>query len=87
MDGFPTALVLRVAQSVLTASLASTVSLHMVAPMAATAPPAVLPRRVYGPAHRHGLRTHSTPIRYPHSLQAAAPRSLLSAGLRLLPVG
>jgi hypothetical protein len=86
-NGFPTALVLRVAQSVLTASLASTVSLHIVAPMAATAPPAVLPRRFDGPAHRHGLRTHSTPIRYPHSLRAAAPGSLLSAGLRLLPVG
>ena len=45
-------------------------------------PPAVLPRRVDGPAHRHGLRTHSTPIRYPHSLQAAAPGRLLSVGLR-----
>jgi hypothetical protein len=65
-DGFPTALVLRVMQSVLTASLAGNASLHAVAPMAATAPPAVLPRRVDGPAHRHGLRTHSTPIRYPH---------------------
>jgi hypothetical protein len=74
-DGFPTALVPRVMQSVLTASLAGNASLHGVAPMAATAPPAVLPRRVDGPAHRHGLRTHSTPIRYPHSAggRAATP--------------
>jgi hypothetical protein len=66
-------------QSVLTASIAGSASLHAVAPMAATAPPAILPRRVDGPAHRHGLRTHSTPIRYPHRL--------LSFGLRRLPVG
>ena len=71
-DGFPTALVLHVVHSVPTASLAGNASLHAVAPMAATAPPAVLPRRVDGPAHRHGLRTHSTPIRYPHFLLAAA---------------
>ena len=70
-DGFPTELVLRVMQSVPTASVAGAASLHTVAPMAATAPPAVQPRRVDGPAHRHGLRTHSTPIHYPHSLQAA----------------
>ena len=79
-DGFPTDLVLRVMRSVLTASLAGTASMHTVAPMAATAPPAVLPRRVDGPAHRHGLRTHSTPIHYPHSLQAAMS-GLLSVGL------
>ena len=72
---------LRLVQSVPTASLAGSAYLHTVAPMAATAPPAVQPRRVDGPAHRHGLRTHSTPIRYPHSLQAAAPGRLLrSAG-------
>jgi hypothetical protein len=86
IDGFPTALVLRVMQSVLTASLVGSASLHTVAPMAATAAPAVLPRRVDGPAHRHGLRTHSTPIRYPHSLQAAT-LGLLSVGPRRLPVG
>jgi hypothetical protein len=45
--------------------------LHTVAPMAATAPPAILPGRVDGPAHRNSLRTHSTPIRYPQSLPAA----------------
>ena len=56
-------------------------ALHTVAPMAATAPPAIQPRRVVGPAHRHGLRTHSTPIRYPHSLPAAAPGRLLSVSL------
>ena len=62
-DGFPTALVLRVVRSVPTASLAGNAYLHAVAPMAAATPPAVLPRRVDGPAHRHGLRTHSTPSR------------------------
>ncbi len=86
IDGFPTALVLRVMQSVLTASLVGSASLHTVAPMAATAEPAVLPRRAHGPAHRHGLRTHSTPIRYPHPLQAAT-RGLLSVSRRRLPVG
>jgi L,D-transpeptidase catalytic domain len=86
VDGFPTVLVLRVMQSVLTATLVGSASLHTVAPMAATAPPAVLPRRVNGPAHRHGLRTHSTPIRYPHSLRVARP-GLYSVGLRRLPVG
>jgi hypothetical protein len=51
--------------------------------MAATAPPAILPGRVVGPAHRHGLRTHCTPIRYPNSpLAAAAPPTPLSARLR-----
>jgi hypothetical protein len=58
--------------SVRTASLASNAYLHTVAPMAGAAPPAILPRRVDGPAHRHGLRTHSTPIRYPHLLLVAA---------------
>ncbi len=86
IDGFPTALVLRVMQSVLTASLVGSASLHTVAPMAATAAPAVPPRRVDGPAHRHGLRTHSTPIRYPHSLQAAT-LDTVSVGRRRLPVG
>jgi hypothetical protein len=60
-------------------------SLHTAAPMAATAPPAVLPRRIDGPAHRQVLRTHSTPIRYPHSLHAATS-GLRSVGLRRLPV-
>jgi hypothetical protein len=69
---FPAALVLHVEHPVRTASLATKASLHAVAPMPAAAPPAVLPRRVDGPAHRHGLRIHSTPIRYPHSLQAVA---------------
>jgi hypothetical protein len=71
-DEIPTTLVLLVVRSVLTASLAGNASLHTVAPMAAAAPPAILPRRVDGPAHRHGLRIHSTPIRYPHSPLAAA---------------
>jgi len=71
-DAFPTAPVLRVVHSVPTASLAGNAYLHAVSPMAASAAPAVLPRRVDGPAHRHGLRTHSTPIRYPHFLLAAA---------------
>ena len=82
-DGFPTALALRVAQSVLTASLVGSASPHRAAPMAVTAPPAVLPRRIDGPAHRHVLRTHSTPIRYPHSLHAATV-GRLSVGLRRL---
>jgi hypothetical protein len=51
--------------------LAVNAYLQAVAPMAATASPAVLPRRVEG-AHRHGLRAHSTPIRYPQSPLAAA---------------
>jgi hypothetical protein len=71
-DRFPTGPVLRVVGSVRTASLASNAYLHTVAPMAGAAPPAILPRRVDGPAHRHGLRTHSTPIRYPHLLLVAA---------------
>jgi len=82
-DGFPTALALRVMQSVLAASLVGSASLHAGAPMAATAPPAVLPRRIDGPAHRHVLRTHSTPIRYPQSLRAATP-GRLSVSLRRL---
>jgi hypothetical protein len=76
--------VLRLVRSVATVALAGSVYPHTVAPMAATAataPPAIQPRRVVGPAHRHGLRTHSTPIRYPHSLVAAAPGRLLSVGL------
>jgi hypothetical protein len=73
--------VLRLVRSVATVALGGSVYLHTVAPMAATAPPAIQPRRVVGPAHRHGLRTHSTPIRYPHSLVAAAPGRLLSVGL------
>jgi hypothetical protein len=70
--GFPTALVLRLVHSPSTVLLAVNAYLQTVAPMAATAPPAVLPRRVDGPAHRDGLRTHSTPIRYPQSPLAAA---------------
>jgi hypothetical protein len=61
-------------------ALAGSAYLHAVAPMAAAAP-AIQPRRVDGPSHRHGLRTHSTPIRYPHSLPAAAPGRLLSVSL------
>jgi L,D-transpeptidase catalytic domain len=78
---FPTALVLRLVRSVATVALAGSAYLHAVAPMAATAPPAIQPRRVVGPAHRHGLRTHSTPIHYPHWLLAAAPGRLLSVSL------
>jgi hypothetical protein len=70
-DGFPTALVVRLVRSPTTVLLAVNAYLHTVAPMAATAPPAILPRRVDGPAHRNGLLTHSTPIRYPQSLPAA----------------
>jgi|tagenome__1003787_1003787.scaffolds.fasta_scaffold20888826_1 hypothetical protein len=83
IDRFPAALMLRLVHFVRTLSLAGTASLHSVAPMVATALPAILPRRVDGPAHRHGLplRSHSTPVRYPHSLLAAAPgRLLLMAG-------
>jgi hypothetical protein len=69
---------LRLVRSVANVALAGRAYLHTVAPMAATAPPAIQPRRVVGPAHRHGLRTHSTPIRYPHSLPAAAPGRWLS---------
>ena len=81
-DEFATALVLGLVRSVATLALAGSAYLHSVAPMAATAPPAIQPRRVVGPAHRHGLRTHSTPIRYPPSLPAAAPGRLLSVSLR-----
>jgi hypothetical protein len=70
-DGFPTALVVHLVHSPTTVLLAVNAYLHTVAPMAATAPPAILSRRVFGPAHHNGLRTHSTPIRYPQSLPAA----------------
>jgi hypothetical protein len=70
-DGFATALVVHLVHSPTIVLLAVDAYLHTVAPMAATAPPAILPGRVDGPAHRNGLRTHSTPIRYPQSLPAA----------------
>ena len=71
-DGFQTALVVHLVHSPTTVLLAVNAYLHTVAPMAATAPPAILPRRVDGPAHRIGLRTHSTPTSYPHFLLTAA---------------
>ena len=58
-------------RSVSTASLAGNASLHTIAPMAAAAPSHPAPSHGR-PCHRHGLRIHSTPIRYPHSPVAAA---------------
>jgi hypothetical protein len=69
---FPAAPLIRVVRPVPTAPLGTSASLHAVAPMPAAAAPAIRPRRGDGPAHRHGLRIHSTPIRYPHSLPAVA---------------
>jgi hypothetical protein len=68
----PAAAVFHLVHPVPTARHAANASLHAVAPMPAAAPAAVLPRRLDGPAHRHGLRIHSSPIRYPHSPQAVA---------------